>query len=333
MDRAAWLALTDEPVIDPGLAICDPHHHLWDFPENRYLIEDVTADTGAGHNVVSTVFVECMAGYRTDGAEASRPVGETDFVDATAEESLVADPGLAIAAGIVSFADLRLGGAVAPVLEEHMAASPGRFKGIRHSCSWDASPEIRISHTKPPEHLYMDTTFREGFACLERDDLIFDAWLYHPQLPELVDLARAFPNVTIVLNHLGGPLGIGPYAGKRAKILVEWKTRIEELARCPNVVIKLGGLLMPINGWGYHKQDQPPSSEELAVATTPYYVHCIDEFGVDRCMFESNFPVDKKTCSYRTLWNSFKRIAQEYSATEKAALFHDTAVSVYKLGA
>ena len=323
--------LVAEEALEPDLAICDAHHHLWDRPDGRYMCDDFIEDA-RGHRVVSTVFVECMAGYRSDGPEATRPVGETEFVDAIAEECLVEDPGVAVAAGIVGFADLRLGGAVAPVLEEHIAASPGRFRGIRHACGWDASPDIRISHTNPPEHLYLDATFREGFACLETGGLVFDAWLYHPQLPEFIDLARAFPGVSMVLDHFGGPLGIGPYAGKREEIFVEWKRRIEELAQCPNVVMKLGGLLMPINGWGYHKQDQPPGSEELAAATAPYYHFCIEQFGVERCMFESNFPVDKKTCSYTTLWNSFKRIAQGCSAAEKAALFHDTAVRVYRLG-
>lgn len=326
-----WLGLVPEEALEPDLAICDAHHHLWDRPDGRYMRDDFVEDA-KGHKVVSTVFVECMAGYRTDGPEASRPVGETDFVEAIAEESLVTDPGVAVAAGIVGFADLRLGGAVAPILEEHIAASP-RFRGIRHACGWDASPNIRISHTKPPEHLYLDATFREGFACLESHDLIFDAWLYHPQLPELVDLARAFPGVTIVLDHFGGPLGIGPYAGKRDEVFVEWKKCIEELARCPNVVMKLGGLLMPINGWGLHKQDRPPTSEALAASTAPYYLFCIDAFGVERCMFESNFPVDKASCSYTTLWNSFKRIAGDSTPAEKVALFHDTAVRVYTLNA
>ncbi len=330
IERDGWLDLVSEEALDPDLAICDAHHHLWDRPDSRYMRDDFIEDA-EGHKVVSTVFVECMSGYRTGGPEAMRPVGETEFVDAIAEESLSQDPAMAVAAGIVGFADLRLGGAVAPVLEDHIAASPGRFRGIRHSCSWDASPEVRNSHTKPPEHLYLDATFREGFACLEGTDLTFDAWLYHPQLMELVDLARAFPGVTIILDHFGGPLGIGPYEGRRDQIFVEWKKCIGELARCPNVVMKLGGLLMPINGWGWHDRERPPTSEVLAAATAPYYHLCIEQFGVQRCMFESNFPVDKASCSYRILWNSFKRIADGCTPAEKAALFHDTALRAYKL--
>ena len=329
-ERDEWLDLVQEEVLEPDLAMCDAHHHMWDRPDSRYMQDDFRKDA-KGHNFVCTVFVECMSGYRSDGPEEMKPVGEIEFVDAIAEESLAEDPGLAVAAGIVGFADLRLGAAVAPVLEAQIAASPRRFKGIRHSCSWDASPDIRNSHTKPPEHLYLDPTFREGFACLETCDVTFDAWLYHPQLMELVDLARAFPGVTIVLDHLGGPLGAGPYEGKRDQVFVEWKKCIEELAQCPNVVMKLGGLLMPINGWGWQDRERPPTSEVLAAATAPYYDLCIEQFGVERCMFESNFPVDKTSCSFRVLWNSFKRIASGCSATEKAALFHDTAVTVYKL--
>lgn len=329
-ERQQWLDQVTEEALEPDLAICDPHHHLWDHPESRYLCDDIIADA-KGHNVVSTVFIECESGYRSEGPESTRPVGETEFVHALAEESAAKDPSIAVAAGIVAYADLTLGSGVATVLDEHLAASPGRFRGIRHACGWDASDAVRNSHTAPDRHLYLDATFREGFACLESYNLSFDAWLYHPQISEFIDLARAFPNARIVLDHFGGPLGIGPYEGKRDEIFVEWKKRIEEIAGCPNVVMKLGGLVMPINGWKYHKQDRPPNSEELATATKPYYEFCIEQLGAKRCMFESNFPVDRQSCSYRVLWNSFKRIAGKCSASEKAELFHDTAVRAYKL--
>lgn len=323
----AWLNLVAEDPIEPDLPICDAHHHLWDYPENRFMSQELTEDV-RGHNVVSTVFVECSSAYRTEGPEASKPVGETEFVSRVADESA---PGLSIAAGIVGYADLRLGAAVASVLEEHISADTARFKGIRHASGWDASSDVRNSHTKPTERLLMDSTFREGFACLEKYALTFDAWMYHTQLMELVDLAHAFPGVAIILDHIGGPLGIGPYQGKREEIFTEWKRCIEELAACPNIVVKLGGLAMPINGWGWHKQERPPSSEELAEATAPYYHFCIENFGVNRCMFESNFPVDKTSCSYNVLWNSFKIIAKDFTPAEKADLFHDTAVRIYRL--
>jgi len=286
---------------------------------------------GEGHRVVSTVFVECMSEYRDVGPEALRPVGETDFV-----ERIAVDAGRRggavprVAAGIVGFADLTLGEAVDEVLEAHLAASP-RFRGIRHASGWDPSPAIRNSHTAPPAGLLLDRGFREGFARLERYGLVFDAWLYHPQLADLTDLARAFPGTTIVLDHVGGPLGIGPYQGRRDEVLRDWRRTIDDLAACPNVVVKLGGLAMPINGFGWHKRALPPTSAELAAAQAPYHETCIERFGADRCMFESNFPVDRVSCSYSVLWNAFKRVASAASAEEKAALFHDTAARVYSI--
>jgi predicted TIM-barrel fold metal-dependent hydrolase len=329
-----WLDQVDEAVIEPDLPICDPHHHLWDTAQSRYLLADVLADTGAGHNVRSTVFVECMAEYRSEGPESLRPVGETEFVESVAEASAGASSasgGVDIAAGIISYADLLLGEAAGEVLDAHRDASPTRFRGIRHACGWDTSEDVRNSHTRPPRQLYLDETFRRGFECLAQRELVFDAWLYHTQLSELASLARAFADTTIVLDHVGGPLGIGPYAGKRAEVYDIWQIGIRELAACPNVVVKLGGLAMPINGFDWHKREQPPGSDELAAALAPYVMFCIDEFGPERCMFESNFPVDKQSCSYRVLWNAFKRLAADFSTAEKAALFHDTAVRVYGL--
>ena len=234
------------------------------------------------------------------------------------------------AAGIVGLADLTLGARVGEVLDAHMAVGP-RFKGIRHAVGWDAADSIRNSHTNPTEGLLLDATFRKGFRELGKRKLSFDAWLYHPQIPQLTDLARAFPDTTIILDHFGGPLGVGPYEGRRAEVFVYWKKAIDDLAACPNVVAKLGGIAMPINGFGFHKRERPATSDELVAATGDYYRHAIDRFGPDRCMFESNFPVDKASCSYRTLWNSFKKIAAGASASDKAALFHNTAARVYRL--
>ncbi len=328
-DQNAWLAQNVEEVIEPELPICDPHHHLWDFAERPYLLAELHRDTGAGHRVVRTVFVECTWGYRTSGPAELRPVGETAAVRAVAEASTVS--GNAEIAGIVGFADLTLGDAVAPVLEAHIEAGGGRFRGVRHAAGWDASDAVRNSHTNPPNGLLLDPSFRRGFAWLERYDLVFDAWLYHPQLPELVDLARAFPATTIVLDHMGGPLGISPYAGRRAEVLASWRSGIDALATCPNVVVKLGGLQMPICGFDWHKRQTPPGSAELAEAGGPYYRTCLDRFGPERAMFESNFPVDRVSCSYTVLWNTFKRLARHCSPRERALLFHDTAARVYRL--
>jgi predicted TIM-barrel fold metal-dependent hydrolase len=331
MDQAAWLSQVNEQVLEPDLPICDPHHHLWDHPNSRYLLDELLLDTGSGHNVVSTVFVECASMYRVDGPEAMKPVGETEFVNGVAAMTSSGRYGpIRVAAGIVSLADLTLGARVGEVLDAHIAVGP-RFKGIRHAAGWDAAESVRNSHTNPTEGMLLDSTFRKGFRELGRRNLSFDAWLYHPQIPQLTDLARAFPDTTIILDHFGGPLGVGPYEGKRAEIFVQWKKSITDLAACPNVVAKLGGIAMPINGFGFHKRDRPATSDELVAATGDYYRHAIDRFGPQRCMFESNFPVDKASCSYRTLWNAFKKIVAGASAGEKAALFHDTAARVYRL--
>jgi L-fuconolactonase len=331
-DRGEGEDMTTEEILEPDLPICDPHHHLWDHPGHRYLLDELLADTGSGHNVVATVFVECMSMYRATGPEELRPVGETEFVNGVAAMSASGRYGpTRVAAGIVSFADLTLRERAGAVLDAHLAASP-RLRGIRHAAGWDASEAVRNSHTNPPRGLYLDGGFRRGFAELAKRGLVFDAWLYHPQIPELTDLATAFPDTTIVLDHFGGPLGVGPYAGKRAEAFAAWKPAIRALADCPNVVAKLGGLVMPINGFGFHKRAEPPTSLELAETTRDWYLHAIDCFGVHRCMFESNFPVDKVSAPYAVLWNSFKRIAAGCSAAEKAALFHDTAARVYRLG-
>ena len=331
MEPAAWLAQVQEDILEPELPICDPHHHLWDHAQSRYLLDELLADVDSGHNVVSTVFMECAAMYRASGLDALRPLGETEFVNGIAAMSASGGYGEGrMCAAIVGFVDLTLGAAAGDALDAHMAAS-GRFRGIRHASGWDASDAVRNSHTNPTRGLLADETFRAGFRELGKRGLTFDAWLYHTQLPELVDLARSFPHQPIILDHFGGPLGIGPYEGRRAEIFERWKTDVAALAECPNVVAKLGGLVMPINGFGFHKRDKPATSDELVAATRDYYLHMIDCFGPNRCMFESNFPVDKQSCSYPVLWNSFKKIAAGCSASEKAALFHDTAVRVYRV--
>ena len=329
-EREAWLNLTTEDPIDPDLPICDPHHHLWDRPGSRYVLEELVQDTGGGHNIVKTVFVECRSEYRTDGPEEMRPVGETEFVESIAVRSASGESGATrVAAGIVGHADLTLGAAVAPVLEAHIAASRDRFRGIRHISAWDASPDIRSS--AGTAGLLLDPEFREGFACLERHGLSFDAWLYHPQIVDLTDLAKAFPGITIILDHVGGPLAIGPHAGQRERVFQDWQQAIAALAACPNVVVKLGGLGMPVCGFDWHERATPPGSAELAEAMAPYYLWCIEQFGIDRCMFESNFPVDKVSYSYTVMWNAFKRITSDFSPEDRAVLFHHTATRAYRL--
>ena len=327
-----WLATTREEILEPDLPIVDPHHHLWDFPFHRYLLHELLEDVGSGHNVRATVFVECASMYRADGPEALAPVGEVEFVNGTAAMSASGRYGAARAcAGIVGFADLTLGASVAGVLEAQVAAGNGRFRGIRHAAGHDPSPDVRNSHTAPPPGLFGDRTFREGFAVLDRLDLSFEAWLYHPQLADVVGLAEAFPGTRMVLNHVGGPLGIGPYAGRHDEILPEWRAGIRAVAACPNVSVKLGGLGMKICGFGLHKGARAPGSDALAEVWRPYIETCIEAFGPDRCMFESNFPVDKVSCSYPVMWNAFKKLAAGASADEKADLFAGTAARFYRL--
>ena len=324
----AWLAQLREPILDPQRPICDPHHHLWDDAQYPYLLPELLADIGDGHNVVSTVFMEANAMYRADGPVAEAPLGETEFINGIAAMSASGNYGPARAcAGIVGYADLSLGDAVGPILDAHMALSP-RFRGIRHAAGWDSSDAVRNSHTHPPQHLLRDEQFRRGVAQLQQRGLSFDAWVYHPQLAELTELAQDFPSLTIIADHFCGPLGIGPYAGKQQQIYTEWQHQFKALAQCPNVYAKLGGIAMPINGFGWHKRDTPASSDELVEKTGPYHLWAIEHFGPQSCMFESNFPVDRQSCSYHVLWNAFKKLARRFSAADQDALFLETASRV-----
>ncbi|HJS87015.1 MAG TPA: amidohydrolase family protein [Acetobacteraceae bacterium] len=326
----AWLARLTEDILEPDLPIIDPHHHLWDRPGSRYYLDELLADTRSGHNVVATVFLQCFWAYRTTGPEELRPVGETEFVASVVQEAERRKSRVRACAGIVGYADLRLGDRADAVLEAHLAAGGGRFRGIRHIAA--RHPDLLGSiTTAPPLGLMGEASFRAGFARLAAHGLSFDAWQYHTQLDELLDLVRQFPNVPVVINHVGGPLGVGPFRGKRDEVFVAWRASMRQLAGCPNVSVKLGGLAMAINGFDFHQQVLPPSSGELAQAWRPWMAECIEAFGAARCMFESNFPVDKGMCSYPVLWNAFKRIAAGASDDEKRALFHDTAARFYRI--
>ena len=331
--RDEWLARRVETVLEPELPIVDPHHHLWERAGWNYMLDDLLVDTGSGHNIVGTVFVQCRSMHRADGPEAFRPVGETEFVNGVAAMSASGGYGPArICAGIVGHADLRNGAATDAVLEAHIRAGGGRFRGIRHITAWDGDPELMNPAYAPPPGLMFDAAFRQGFACLAPLNLTFDAWLYHPQIGDVAALARAFPNTGICLNHIGGPLAIGSYAGKRAAVFAQWSAAIRDLAGCPNVVVKLGGMAMRINGWDFHERADPPSSVDLAAAWKPYVDVCIEAFGASRCMFESNFPVDKGSYGYQAFWNACKILAKGASASEKADLFCGTASRFYRLG-
>ncbi|MBN2569777.1 MAG: amidohydrolase family protein [Deltaproteobacteria bacterium] len=327
--REDWLSLTQEDVIDPKMEICDPHHHLWYDVEIEYSINDLLNDINYGHRVVKTVFVESRLMLRKSGPLEMRPLGETEYIQRVLSQ-LSGNQNIDISAAIVGFADLTLGSSVERLLEAHISAGKGRFRGIRHTCAWDRSPEFK-SRWEVPEGLLSDSKFREGFGCLQKFDLSFDAWLFHPQLAELEYLARKYPDIRIIINHTGGPLGIGPYAERREEVLSNWKRGIGELSKYPNVFIKLGGLGMPICGFGWHERSVPPNSSDLAEIMAPYYLWCIECFGIDRCMFESNFPVDKSSYSYTVLWNAFKRVVEDFSFQERCALFHGTAMDAYRI--
>ena len=331
--RQDWLDRHVEAALEPDLPIVDPHHHLWDRPGNSYLLPDLLADTGTGHNVRATVFVECRAMYRAAGPAELRSLGETEFVNGVAAMSASGGYGAMRACdAIVGNVDLMFGDRAGPALEAHVAAAGGRFRGIRNVSAWHADPAVRSTTASPPRGMLLDPTFRQGFAHLAKLNLSFDGWLYHPQISDFLDLARAFPTTTMILDHVGGPVGIGPYLGKRAEQFPIWRAAIRELATCPNVNVKLGGLGMRLSGDNFAEQPEPPTSQQLADAWRPYIEACIEAFGAQRCMFESNFPVDKGMCGYGPLWNAFKRIAAGYSASETTALFAGTASRVYRMG-
>lgn len=333
-DVKAWNRKRVEPALDPALPIVDPHHHLWTGNERgSYLIPELTEDIAdSGHNIVATVYIESAAIYRAEGPADMQAVGEVEFANGAAAISASGSYGRTRAcAAIVGHADLVLGEHVQPVLEALIAAGNGRLCGIRDSVPWDSGDALSTYRRKIPRYRLLDPAFRAGYARLAPLGLSYDAWLFHPQMPELANLARAFPDTQIILDHAGGLLGIAPHDGNRDELYAVWRKLISELAQCPNVSVKIGGLGMLFCGWDFHMRDVPPSSEELAAAWRPYVETCIEAFGVERCMMESNFPVDKQTCSYGVLWNSMKRITQKYSASEKAALYRDTAARIYRL--
>lgn len=327
-----WVAKVTEEALEPALPIVDPHHHLWQRTGNDYMFHDLLADTQTGHNIVATVFVDCHSMYRKEGPAELRCLGETEFANGVAAMSASGLYGnLRACAGIVSHVDLRLGAKAGAVFDAQIAAGNGRFRGIRYQTGLDKDPGIRATRTNPTPGLMADATWREGFRELDRRGLTFDSWTYHPQIGEVADLASAFPNTQIVLDHVGGPLGYASYASRHDEVFATWKKSMTELARRPNVTVKVGGLGMAMGWFDFYERPVPPGSEELAKAFKPWVETTIEIFGADRCMFESNFPVDKITSGYGVLWNAFKRLAAGASAAEKTALFSGTAARVYKL--
>jgi predicted TIM-barrel fold metal-dependent hydrolase len=333
--RPEWVARNVEAALDPDRAIVDPHHHLWDSHARdfRYFLDELNADMASGHNIISTVFIECHAMYRKAGDVAFRPVGEVEFANGFAAMSASGAYGPAeVCAGIIGYAELGLGARVRDVLEAEVAAGGGRFRGVRNISAWHVDPEARGSSANPPPDVLTNPKFKEGLKVLASMGLTFDAFMYHTQLGEVVEIARAVPEATIVVDHCGGIIGIGPYATRKAETFAEWRALLAQVAACPNTRIKLGGLGMRLFGFDVHTGESPPSSEQLANAWRAHIETCIELFGPERAMFESNFPVDKGSCSYGNLWNAFKRISAGYSADEKDWLFRRSASETYRLG-
>jgi predicted TIM-barrel fold metal-dependent hydrolase len=330
--REDWLALREEPVLEPELPIVDAHHHLWDRQSGRYLTEQFGKDVGSGHRIVSTVYVQCRSMLRQDGPEAMKPVGEVEFANGIAAMFASGAYGpTRCCEAIVGGADLTLGNELGSVLEAMLQVSGGRLRGIRNPLAWHESPEVSSSPVTPPRGLMLDPSFQQGVKALAGFGLSLDAWVYHTQLADLYELARVTPDVTVVIDHFGGPVGVGPHPHEREQVRTAWKEGLAHLASLPNTRIKLGGAGMSVFGSEFASRELPPSSKELAAAWRPYFETCIELFGPDRCMFESNFPVDKGMFSYSVLWNAFKRLASSMTTDEKAALFCRTAASTYRL--
>ncbi len=331
-----WLAQSPEETLEPEIPICDPHHHFWvSRPEpvhyQQYLLPELAGDVNSGHNVRSTVFIEVRCEYRKDGPDEMKPVGEVEYIQAIADESATGKHGpTRAAAAIIGHADLKLGEGVRPVLEAMQAASPNRFRGVRHSVGWDESPELANRDIKGA---LSTGGYRAGAKVMAAMGLVLENSLYFHQLSELADFARSAPELTIVLNHIGGLCRIGPYANRDDEVIPQWRKGVEEVAKCPNIIMKLGGVGQLRYGYYWHDRETAVGSEELAESLGPLMEHCIQQFGPDRCMFESNFPVDKVSYSYNVVYNAFKRLSKGYSATERAAMFHDTAIRVYNIRA
>ncbi|VTU45372.1 putative metal-dependent hydrolase of the TIM-barrel fold protein (plasmid) [Variovorax sp. SRS16] len=323
-----------EPALDPELPIVDAHHHLYGVVTDgqHYRVEDLAQDLASGHRVIGTVYVEAFgSGWYPGGPPSRRSIGEVEMIVRESANPVRCEHGACqLAAAIVSNVDLTLGDEVAALLEAHVLAGQGRMRGVRHHATRDEGWIGRFTHNAP-RHLLADKHFRQGFAWLERSGLSFDALVFHTQLAELADLADAFPYTPIILNHVGTLIGVPEYGVSRATLLAEWERGLRALAARPNVSVKIGGMGMPLFGFGFENADKPANSGELAQAWQPFIEVCVDAFGPQRCMFEGNFPIDKQSCGYTELWNAFKLSTRGCSHDERSALFYRTACRAYRL--
>jgi L-fuconolactonase len=325
----AWLALTHEDAVDPGIAIVDAHYHLLGGPGEygpEQFVDDVRR---SGHRVVRSVHAESGQPYRTEGPEERRPIGETEWAAQCAQR--VEELGGPPIVGIVAHADLRRDDA-SDIVTEHAEAARGLLRGIRQTASHDPTGSITVvAAGMAPAGLLADEDLRRGVRALGAMGLAFDTWIYYHQLPELLELAAAAPDTTIILDHMGGPVGVAAYKNRRDEILGEWRQGMEALAGSPNVVVKIGGIGMPLMGLRWHTAERPPTSDDIVTAWGDPVRFVLEQFGPGRCMFESNFPVDRRSCGYGVLWNAFKKMSSDLSASERGELFSGTASRVYKL--
>ncbi|NIZ15732.1 amidohydrolase [Phaeobacter sp. HF9A] len=321
--REEWLALMQEDILAPGQPIFDCHHHLWHRAEGRYGAEELMADLRAGHDVRASLFVQCRTGYRVDGPEALRPVGEVETVlDWTRGQDR-------FPVGIIAMADLQLGDSVRPVLDALIEAGHGHVKGIRNTTAWHADPLVRSNPKPPPDGLLRSDAFRDGAQAVAARGLSLDVWAYQTQLDEVRALAATLPDLTIIVNHCGGPLGVGPHDRFAPENFQNWRNALAAIAALPNTRIKIGGFGLGVFGWPYTDAALPPHSATLAEDWRPWVETCFDLFTPRRAMFESNFPVDKGQFSYRALWNAFKRLAASLSRDDQDALFWRSATQSY----
>lgn len=336
--RPDWLEKVREPALEPEIPICDCHHHLWDMGGNTYLNGEFQRDMKSGlsgeetHNVVSTVFVECTTSYDDAPESYARYMGETRFAEQLAEESdRQTQPAPRIAAAIIARADVNGHETLPLAIAAHQAISPGRFRGFRHVVNWDPEPEIGQGHSNPGPQLLLDRDFQSGAAILSEHGLLFETVALHTQLDEVIAFSRKLPRLKIVLNHMGCAVGVGRFSDQRDAVFKDWSEKMSALARCENVYVKLGGFNMARYGFAWHTRPTPPTSDELAEVTGRYYRTVIDRFGPERCMFESNFPMDKISCSYGVLWNAYKKITAPLPGASRRQLFCDTAETLYSI--
>ena len=294
-----------------------------DFVAHDYLPADYAMDA-AGLPITHVVHVEAEWRDR----EGLGPVGETRWLNDLFVGSAIK------LGGIVGFVELERADA-ADLIAAHKQAS-ARFAGVRQMLAFDLDQGIMRFCPRP--YLSRDSHWLKGLSLLEQHHLSFDAWFFHHQLDELVVLAKAFPGITFVLDHMGTPIGVGGQFASygrtesaRDVTLRTWQMHLHELAELPNVMVKLSGLFMPVVGWGYEHRDTPPTQEELLNTAGPLFDFVLQTFGVDRCMFASNFPMDKVSLSLSQLYQFYGALVAHYPEESRRKLFHDNAARIYRI--